>query len=280
MQGDGIMEVFYYYRTIRKSVIQFLDMFSSINVLKYNSDGSPNKYIKTPIKLAGKEKTWYWINEARKNSEYRLYEMLPLIAAEITGIEYVTDRQKNIKYDVTGSNYASGGVMTARVFANPSPWNIHITLRIYSLYMAEVDQILEQILPYFTPYAQMKIKIEDVGEAFDAKVIFNSASPEQSYEYGDEERRNIVWSLDFTIHTLFFKPTSDVGIIEKIILKYYANEDAWNDYQGTETMYTSGASGANTHEAESQFIKGVSPWIDADGDKVWEMEHFRNNEDI
>jgi len=273
------MDTFYYYKSIRKTVIQFLDMFNSIRIAKYTKTGTVAKYITVPIKLGGKERVWYWVEEARKESEERIYEMLPLIAAEITGIEYSSTRQKNKYHMVTSSS--SPGTGTATMFENPIPFDIGITLRIYSLYMAEVDQILEQILPYFQPYAQMKVYISDVDESFDAKVLFESAAPEQSFEYSQEERRNIVWTLNFKIHSLFFKPatTDDTNLIQKIITKYYLNEDAWNDYQGTETMYTSGASGVNTHEAESIFIKGVSPWLDDDGDIVCEMERFGNNEE-
>ena len=53
------MENYFYFSSLRKTILQFLDMFNNINIAKYDSDGTIIKYVKVPIKLAPKQKFYY-----------------------------------------------------------------------------------------------------------------------------------------------------------------------------------------------------------------------------
>jgi len=248
------MKAYYYYHVIRKTLIQMLDLFNDIKVARYNSDGTVKKYVTVPLKLGGKQKIWYWIHERKDD------QMLPIMSMVVTGINFAVDRQVNKLHKILKSADASAGLMSR--FINPVPYDITTSLSIWSLWMSDADQILEQILPYFNPYVVMKIYIPEADATLDTKVVFNSCTPDFEFEMTDDSMRVIRWNLDFTIQSYIFQPVNtDRNLIKKIINKIYTNEDTWNDYRGlyidgsTETVFTSGASGA---ESEALYIKSIN----------------------
>lgn len=255
------MNTYYYYKSLRKNIIQFLDIFNNIQIGRYDSNGNITDTFEVPLKFAPKSKAWYWIYEKKDD------EMLPMMSSEITSIEYAAERQGNKLRNIVKSRDVSQG--TLEKFLNPVPYNIGFQLNLWSKYMIDVDQILEQILPYFSPNIFMRINMSQLDASFDVKVLLNSTSPDLNSEYQDEDRRIILWSLDFTIQTYLFKPVSSSGLIEKIITKIYTNEDKWNDYRFTETTFTSGASG---HEAVAMYHKALG--YDDDGDILYNYERW------
>jgi len=50
------MDQYFYFASIRKTIIQFLDIFNNMRIAKYNPNGTILKYVEVPIKLAPKEK--------------------------------------------------------------------------------------------------------------------------------------------------------------------------------------------------------------------------------
>jgi hypothetical protein len=256
------MKNYFYYRALRKTIIQFLDVFNDIKIYRERI----NKYITVPLKFAYKSKTWFWINE-RKNDE-----VLPMMSAYITSISYAPDRTGNKLHNILKSSSPSANSRVS--FPNPVPYNVDFSLNIWSKNTVDVDQILEQILPYFSPYINARMNISDLNLTYDMKILFNGCSPDITGEFSDEERRIILWNLDFTCQTYMFKPTTTAKPILKIITKYYTDETLFDAYVGTESTYTSGASG---YEAESSFIKAYPPWYDDDGDILYTYENFGDN---
>lgn len=270
------MKTYFYYHALRKIIIQFLDAFNDIKIARYNPiTGSIVKYVNVPIKFWAKEKAWYWINEQAK-----MDEVLPIISAEMTSIVYDSQRQSNpfqkitINPIITTATSAASATIAAgtiKQFLNPVPYNIQFSLRIWSLYMVDIDQILEQILPYFSPTIQLRVNIPELDASFDAKVIFEAATPEIEAEYADEERRVVKWSVDFQIQTYLFKPIESTGITRSIFINEYLSDEAFQARR-TDTTYTSGASAG-----ESKALIGYSPWINSDGEKLYNYELYTGN---
>ena len=261
------MRQYYYLKGLRRTIIQFLDTLNDIQVARYNRDKSFSRYWKVPIKFGPKKKTWYWLNE--KSIEDRKYdEMLPMIAVTMNSLEFAADRMNNKLYKVSTRTPSAG---TVARFDNPVPYNILLSANIWALNMTDADQIIEQILADYAPYIVMRVGIEELDLVMDIKVVFQGLSPDVTFDMGDDDNRMIKYTLDFMLQGYLYKPVSDTKLIHKIIRKYYVDEDAWADYKFTETTFTSGASG---HEAIAALHKGVSPWYDNAGDKVYEYYVF------
>lgn len=225
------MKGYYYYEVIRKLIIQFLDAFNDIQVKRYERDGKTiRKLITVPVKLATKEKFWYWYNNRADD------EMLPTITAWITTIDWASDRQVNSFFEMCSSFNSND--LTYQKFLHPVPYNFTFTMSIWALHMVDIDQILEQILPFFAPHIYIRMRIDELNIEHDVKVIFQSATPEVNYEMPDEEYRLIQYSLDFQVQAWLFKPVETTGgIIETIFANYNTTTDAPS---GTLTQMISG----------------------------------------
>lgn len=255
------MKQFYYYRALRKQIIQFLDLFNDLQVARYNKEtGQIVKIVKVPLKFAPKQKIFYWLNERKDD------ELLPIISAQINSMDFSPERMTNKHHKITTSTDTSGGSIAR--YVNPIPYNILFQLNIWSLHMVDIDMLLEQILPYFAPYVMMRIHIPEMDTYFEVKVLFQSAAPDIVFEMPDDERRIIKWNLDFMAHGFLFQPVGETGLVEEVITKIYDDEDRLHTYLGTETEYTSGGG----HEAESLWMKALGK--DETGEILYKYEVF------
>jgi hypothetical protein len=196
--------------------MQFFDAFNDIKIARYAADGiTVDRHIKVPIKHSIKEKVYYWLNERKDD------EILPMITAYCSSIDFATERKVN-SFHAFSSDCTDVGAVSSTVsrYLHPTPYNLTFTMNIWALHMVDIDQIMEQILPFFGPHIFIRVGIPELNMAFDVKVIFQSATPEVSHEMADLEYRVINYTLDFQVQTWFFKPTSDVGLISKIIQTY------------------------------------------------------------
>lgn len=262
------MKTYYYYKSLRKQIIQFLDIFNDIRIARYESDGSTiRSYLTIPLKLAPKQKVWYWIHERKDD------EVLPIMSAMMQTCDYAADRQVNKSAQVVKTTTVSQ--KTVSRFLNPVPYNFGFQLSIWALYMVDIDQILEQILPYFNPYTMTKINIPELDATMDIKVVFQSCAPDNTFEMPDEERRKLLWNLDFQVQGYLFQPVTDSGIVQEIITNLYLDADRFNA-RSTETLFTTGApvSGA----VETLWQKGED--YDAEGEILYQYEIFREWDEI
>jgi len=258
------MKTYYYYKALRKTIIQFLDMFNDIRIARYASDGSTvRSYIRVPLKLAPKEKVWYWINERKDD------EILPIMSVTLQTCDFASDRQVNKSAKIVKTTTLDQ--KTVSRFLNPVPYNFGFQLSIWALYMVDIDQILEQILPYFTPHTVTKINIPELDATLDIKVIFQSCSPDVTFEMADEERRKLLWNLDFLVQGYLFQPVTDDEIVEQIITNFYLNDERFNE-RSTETTFTSGAPVSGASETLWQLGLGY----DADAEILFQYEIFRS----
>jgi len=145
-------------------------------------------------------------------------------------------------------------------FINPVPYNISFSLSIWSLHMVDVDQILEQILPFFTPNIFTKINIPELDATLDIKIVFLACTPDVVTEMDDADIRVLKWNIDFVVHAYLFQPLGTVPIIKKVIEKIYTNDEAWS-HRFTESAFTSGA-GPDDFEAVALYTKAIYPYYD------------------
>jgi hypothetical protein len=265
------MKTYFFFNVFRKTIIQFFDAFNDIKIARYSSDGRTiDRWITVPIKHSVKEKVYYWLQDGERKDD----EMLPMITAYISAIDYAADRKVNSFHAFTADCGNVDGSVSGRSsvsqYLHPCPYNLTFTMNIWALHMTDVDQIMEQILPFFCPHIFVRIKLDDLnlkptsvnnlGIEFDAKIIFRSATPEVSHEMADIEYRVINYTLDFEVQTWFFKPISDVGLIEKIYGSYFTDTQSFRTYiNSTDTTFTSGASGTPGARGITYEIKGNIP---------------------
>ena len=105
---------------------------------------------------------------------------------------------------------------------NPVPYNFDFTLSIMVKNSDDGTQILEQILPYFTPeYHVTMHEMSTMGITRDIPIIFTGLSTEDSYEGDYLTRRALIHTLSFVVQGFLYGPTSDVGIIRTVDVNKY-----------------------------------------------------------
>lgn len=193
----------FYHGITRKIIVAFGSLFSNVRIARSNA-GTVEQTIAVPIAYAPKEK-WLVRIEQDPNLENHTYTTLPRLSFEITGMNYDSSRKTNRMNYITTYD----GNNMSRVYA-PVPYNIDISL--YSLTKTQEDalQIVEQILPYFTPEYTMSIKaIPENNIIIDVPIILDSITVQDDYDGEFTQRRFVTYTINFTLKTYFYGPVQE-----------------------------------------------------------------------
>jgi hypothetical protein len=106
-------------------------------------------------------------------------------------------------------------------------------------------QILEQILPYFTPHFNVTIKeFPELEITRDIPIILNSLQQEDVYDGDFETRRSLIWSLSFTMKSNIYGAVREGQLVTSAVVSTIG-ENQFNDGQFEGATTTSTADDAN-----------------------------------
>ena len=108
----------------------------------------------------------------------------------------------------------------------PVPYILNFELYIVGKDAQECNRIVEQILPFFTPSISLRIKPISGNSAFtqDLTVSLQGAEKTDSYQGAPEDRRNVLWTLQFTMNAWFYGPVNRDGKVIKHITINFDSE--------------------------------------------------------
>jgi hypothetical protein len=204
----------FYNRTIRKIVVAFGTMFNDLYLVRYSKDGlTAHEKFKVPLNYGPKEKFI-----TRLTSDPTLTKSIatsvPRMSFEMTSMSYDSSR----KQVSTLQNFGQAPDGTINKQYSPIPYNYEFTLSIYVRNTEDGTQILEQILPFFTPDYTVSVNfIKEMGRPHDLPILLNDVSNETTYEGDMMDTRLIIWTLTFSAKSYIFPPVKEVtgGIIYK-----------------------------------------------------------------
>jgi FlaG/FlaF family flagellin (archaellin) len=194
----------FYNRTIRKVVVAFGSMFNDILLTRYSKDGlTAYEITKVPLSYGAKEK--YLVRlQSDPNLTKSIATTVPRMSFDLVGMSYDTTRKQQTTLQNFGMS--SGSFRSQYV---PIPYNFDFNLSIYVRNTEDGTQILEQILPFFTPDFTVTIDfIKEMDQVYDMPVILNSVNPEVDYEGDFMNTRLIIWNLTFTAKGYIWPPVS------------------------------------------------------------------------
>ena len=200
----------FYNRTIRKIVVAFGTVFNDIYVVRYTKDGlTAKETIKVPLNWGAKEKY-----VTRLTSDPSLTKSiattLPRISFDMTGMSYDSSR----KLPSTMRNFSANNASTIKTQFVSVPYNFDFSLSIYVRNTEDGTQILEQILPFFTPDFSVTVDfIPSMEPKYDMPIILNSVSNEVDYEGDMMATRMIIWNLEFTAKGHIWPPIKTGKVI-------------------------------------------------------------------
>lgn len=202
----------FYFSMFRKYIIAFEHIINDIHIIRTDKDDNPVKDIRIPITYATKSKLFHYIG--RNSSGRKIRTILPRISFVITGMEYDVSRKLNnliecpVSTDIGKETFRYPGV----------PYNFSIEMHIWSIYMDDLLQIIEQLATFFKPDFSMTVKeIEELGVERSIPVILNGINFDIENEF-DTEDRVLMANASFTLKGFLYPPIKDSNIIENIIL--------------------------------------------------------------
>lgn len=218
-----MLGTYFYHERIRKSVAMFGSLFNNIYVLRKDASGNVLSQVKVPLAYAPRRD---YIERLRDNpdldTDTKVAIKLPRMSFEILGYSYAPERQLNKMGQRNKTPTVSSSDTRARIF-NFVPYNIDMQLNVYTKNQDDALQIVEQILPFFSPQYNLTIKpfsqYTDLKE--DVPIILQGISYSDDYEGTLGDRRSIIYQLDFQMHANFYQGLEDKDIIRKVTNNLY-----------------------------------------------------------
>jgi hypothetical protein len=207
----------YYNRTIRKFVVGFGNLFNDITLVRYNPDLSESERFLIPIAYATKE-SYVMRLEEDLALDKKVQMTLPRLSFEMSGLSYDVSRKQNT--NIKNVAPTSGGI---KAQYNPVPYNFDFNLYLYVRNIEDGTQVLEHIIPYFTPDYTIKLNlVPEMGIIKEVPVILNSCTSDITYE-GNREKdpRMIIWTLNFTVKGYIFGASTSTNLITHSITSIY-----------------------------------------------------------
>ena len=214
------MFVHFYHEKIRKVVAIFGTMFNNLHVVRKDASGASISQMKVPLSYSPRQKFLDRIRETANMEDAKLAVKLPRMAFEMTALYYDPTRQLAKTNNFTKNVEGNANVRTK--FFTSVPYILNFQLNILAKTNEDAVQILEQILPFFNPSYTVTMKqfsdYPDVTE--DIPISLIGISYTDDYEGQLENRRTIIYTLDFEVKTSFYGPISDSSIIRKAIVDF------------------------------------------------------------
>lgn len=191
----------FYFASFKKYVAVFGTLFNDIHIYR-SATGQTDQQIKVPISYGPREKTLARL-EADPTLNRPVAIVLPRMSFEIASVRYAPERKLATTYFKSKKD-TTGVVNTQYV---PVPYDIDFTLSVMAKNAEDATKIVEQIIPFFTPDFTPTVHIiPEMDVSLDIPVILNGVSVDDQYEGNFEERRAIIWTLQFTMKAYIFGP--------------------------------------------------------------------------
>jgi hypothetical protein len=208
----------FYNRTIRKVVVAFGTLFNDITLQRYTLDGATKKEVfRVPLSYGSKEKYLTRIT-SDPNLTKSIATVVPRISFELTGMSYDTSRKQVSTLQNFSANTATG----IKTQYSPIPYNFDFSMSIYVRNTEDGTQILEQILPFFTPDFNVTVDfVPSMDQKYDMPVLLTSVANEVDYEGDMLSTRLIIWNLEFTAKSYIWPPVKSGKIIRQANTSIY-----------------------------------------------------------
>lgn len=216
--------MFFFNDTIYIYGVSVGSLFNNIYIQRIDKSVTPPKIeeIAVPLTYSGKEH-WYYKKYKSLPDDSNLSFILPQISYSFTGLEIDNSRQNN-KFE----KMKFSGNMTREVMEwcqTAVPYTFSYTLNIWTKRISDMNQIIEQILPYF-PANSRDIHINEIpflNITRSAKLKLDGTNDDFTVEYEQKENRVIKYELSFSLDGFLYQPIKEEAIISQIDIGIYTS---------------------------------------------------------
>jgi hypothetical protein len=259
----------FYHDTIKKIVAAFGTMFNSILIYRYDSNGVETERMKVPLTYAQKEK--FMTALLYDTGEDKIPQVvLPRMSFEWVSINYDAAR----KLPSLNKLYTQHPTDRNKLYQNfsPIPYNFGFDLNIYARTIEDLTQIIEQIIPTFTPDYTVTISlVDDNGQTIrrDVPILLNGVTPSIEYEGDGTTPRYVTCNMNFILQGYLFGSSQASAIIRKAITNIY---DSIGEHEEVDLTMQAGGTGVFNFQEE---VYSGNNWMNA----TWRgrVLHWSNN---
>lgn len=200
-------------------VIYFGTVFQNIHITRDDTDGNETHLMKVPLQYSAKDKLLARV-DADPEIQRETAIILPRMGFELVNMEYDGYRQVP-RSRRTWVKDPDDPNKLKRQFA-AVPYNFHFELYIAAKNTEDGTKIVEQIIPFFTPDWTATVNvIPEMNISDDIPIILNSVNLEDSYDGAFEQRRAIIWIMQFTMKGYVYGPIEKKPIIKIAKQNFY-----------------------------------------------------------
>jgi T4-like virus Myoviridae tail sheath stabiliser len=195
----------------------FGSLFNNIYVLRKIKTETGEQVVsqtRVPLSYSPKRKYLDRINQVYETEGVdQLAIKLPRMGFEIISIAYDPSRQLPKMNTTRCGTFIDGDGSHRIKMYSPVPYNIQFQLNIYSKNQDDALQCIEQIIPFFNPQYSLTAKSIDGVENLtdDIPITLQTVTFTDDYEGPVEQRRTIIYSLDFEMKMFFRGPFDEKG---------------------------------------------------------------------
>lgn len=207
----------YFRHQILKNVVAgFGTLFNDIYIARFDASGNELNRVRVPFTYGPKQKFLVRLNQSDKNLVHNFQMTLPRMSFEITNIAYDADRKLPTTHKVV--SYLSSDSLEYRF--ERVPYNLDLAVNIMTKNTEDAFQILEQILPYFTPELTITFKSFPVESQLDVPISIGTISFDDQYEGDFEDRKVFIITINFSASIQMYGPVKTGGVITRTISNF------------------------------------------------------------
>lgn len=211
----------FYNETTRRLVAVFGTLFNDISINRKNSSNEVVQEMIVPINYAPMQKLLARLDQDPDLDAPAI--TLPRMSFEMMNMTFDAERKLLSTNQIRIPGTTSTGDTVRYV---PSPYDIEFELNVMTKYSEDGMKIIEQIIPFFKPDINLSVKLIDGLDPIDIPVVLNSVSKEDVYEASFEERRVLIWTLNFTMKAFFYGPPTDKKVIKFVENNLHSSLDS------------------------------------------------------
>jgi hypothetical protein len=207
------MKYYFYPQSLYTCTVAFADVFNDIGIRVYDPKTNDIVGFKpVPVTLSPKEKIAHILNAGEVNDvDPQVDNYLPRISIAPPDISWDAERMRG-KYEKRLLNVeynTETGTRKMNLDVQVVPIKLSFEVSIWAKYLVDMYQLIENIMPHFSPEIHVSFKERNFGIERKSRVVMTSSSKNFVYEYGESEQRILQWNFTFDMDGVLFKPMED-----------------------------------------------------------------------
>lgn len=228
----------FYNSSIRTYALLLGELLGHVQIKRKRSDG--NKYIKVPISYVSKEHFIQKLMNAfntheQKQDIAKINTILPRMSLQLVDMMY----DETFKTSML-NNRVKTEVDKLTAQFNPVPYKFTFQLGIYTRHEDDMLQIVEQILPYFQPTFNCKIKELYKNQIMIDRVVPVTATSVMIDEELEGDRlstRRLEWTITLEVQGWIYPAAAQLeGEIKTVYVDLFANDKTVGETESFESI--------------------------------------------